>query len=239
MYQPRFYREQMKALGLVSFKVVVKETDLHISADTDLSEQAHQAVVKYRKDLENYVVSQPIFAETFKPYEVPDSAPKIVKAMANASVKVGVGPMASVAGAIAESVGQDLLEYSPQVIVENGGDIFIKTSRPRKFAVYAGESPLNGKVRFAIPPDKTPLGICTSSGTVGHSESLGKADAVVVISPDTSLADAAATAIGNQVKNQDDIDQALKYGQDISGLSGIIIIMSDKMGVWGDIEITQ
>jgi ApbE superfamily uncharacterized protein (UPF0280 family) len=160
--------------------------------------------------------------------------------MEEAAAKVNVGPMAAVAGAFAEIVGRELLRYSPEVIVENGGDIFIKTTKSRLIGVYAGEdSPLTGRVAIKIEPADTPLGVCTSSGTVGHSLSFGKSDAVVVLSHSASLADAAATAIGNLVKAETDIQQALDYARRVPGLVGVAVIMNDKMGVWGKINLIR
>ncbi len=228
----------MLAKGLVSFQVVVAETDLYISANGNFYRQALEAVLKYRKDLEEFIAKHPIFKTTLKPYDVPDSAPEIVKSMADAARKVDVGPMAAVAGAISEFVGRDLLKFSREVIVENGGDIFIKTKKLRKIAIYAGDSPLSNKIAIEIKPNQTPLGVCTSAGTLGHSLSFGEADAVVVLSRDTCLADAAATAIGNRVRKPQDIDEALAYAQTIVGLIGVVIIKGNKMGVWGDLEIS-
>jgi len=145
--------------------------------------------------------------------------------------------MAAVAGAIAERVGKELLPYSDEVIVENGGDIFLKTSKERSIGVYAGESKFTRKIAFSILPEETPLGVCTSSGTVGHSLSFGYADAVIVFSSSTSLADAAATAIGNRVRMVEDIHEALEFAQSIKGLRGIAIIKGENMGLWGQIRL--
>lgn len=239
MHQQRFYREEMYAKGLVSFEIKLKETDLHISAEKDLSNEAMEAVKIYRKDLEDFIERHPVFKDTFKPYAVPDDAPQIIKDMAEAASRVNVGPMAAVAGAIAERVGRDLLKLSKQVIVENGGDIFIETSVPRSIGIFAGSSPLSNKIAINIRPEQTPLGVCTSAGTVGPSVSLGAADAVVVLSKWAALADAAATAIGNRVHQKEDIDQALKYAQEIEGILGVLIIKEDKMGAWGEVDIAS
>ena len=145
--------------------------------------------------------------------------------------------MAAVAGAIAEAVGGDLLAFSPEVIVENGGDVFLKISKKRLVGIYAGESSFTKKIALEIMPRETPLGVCTSSGTVGHSLSLGRANAVIVLSPSTALADAAATALGNMVETADDIPQAIEKARSIEGLRGVVIIVGDKMGVWGKVRI--
>jgi len=237
MYKPRTYRDWVSDKNLVSFSVVVKETDLHIRARHDLTAEALAATKRYRADLESYIKSHPIFLTTLKPFEVEQDAPPIVKEMTDATREVGVGPMAAVAGAIAERVGKELLPYSDDVIVENGGDIFLKTSKERFIGVYAGESKFTKKIAFSILPEESPLGVCTSSGTVGHSLSFGYADAVIVFSPSTSLADAAATAIGNRVRIAEDIPEALEFAQSIKGLRGVAIIKGDNMGLWGQIRL--
>jgi len=147
--------------------------------------------------------------------------------------------MAAVAGAIAEYVGRELLEYSPEVIAENGGDIFIRSLSPRTVRIYAGKSSLSNKIALEISPEDTPLGICTSSGTVGHSLSYGKADAVVIISPSASLADAVATATGNLVKTETDIQVGLEFSKKIPGVKGTLIIINDKIGVHGDLKLSR
>jgi len=238
-YQPRTYRHWIEGKDLVAFNVTVKETDLYIRATSNLERKAHRLVLKYRKQLERYIEKVPEFQTSLKPLAIPANAPHIVADMIKAGRKANVGPMAAVAGAIAEYVGRELLEYSPEIIVENGGDIFLKIKHKRVVGIYAGESPLTGKLGIEINPKDTPLGICTSSGTVGHSLSFGKADAVVVIAESAALADAAATAIGNQVKKPDDINGAIETGKSIVGLSGIVIILGSNIGVWGDIKLCE
>jgi ApbE superfamily uncharacterized protein (UPF0280 family) len=147
--------------------------------------------------------------------------------------------MAAVAGAIAESVSKDLLQFSKEVIIENGGDIYLSTSKERTIGIYAGDSPLSLKIGIVIDSEETPLGVCTSSGTLGHSLSFGKADAVSVLSKSAALADAVATAVGNIVKEKKDIELGLGRGREIEGALGILIIVGEKMGVWGDVRLTR
>ncbi len=238
-YQPRTYRHWIESKDLVAFNVSVKETDLYIRAATNLQRKARRLVLKYRRQLEDYIGRNPGFATSLEPLAVPETAPAIVRQMAEAGYKAGVGPMAAVAGAISEYVGQALLEFSREIIVENGGDIFIKTTQKRTVGIYAGDSPLTGKVGLEIEPKNTPMGICTSSGTVGHSLSYGKADAVVAIATSAILADASATAISNRVTCPEDIDKAIEFGQRISGVKGIVIIVNQSMGAWGDIKLCE
>jgi len=239
MYQPRTYRHWVKNKDLFSFSVGAKETDLYISASSNLKRKALKLVLKYRQMLERYIEKHPLFLTSLIPVPVDNNAPGIVQSMSAAAEKVGVGPMASVAGAIAEFVGTELLDSSPEIIVENGGDIYLRSLRERIIGIYAGESPLTGKIGLEVRGEDTPLGICTSSGTVGHSLSFGRADAVIVLSPSTALADAAATAIGNRIIQPDDITNGIEFAKGIEGLKGVVIIKDDKMGVWGEVTICE
>jgi ApbE superfamily uncharacterized protein (UPF0280 family) len=239
MYEPRAYRHWVKGSDLVSFDVAVAQTDLYIRSRRNLRNKALKSVLKHRASLEAYIERHPLFLTTLNPYQVEAEVPTIVKEMARVSQLTGVGPMAAVAGAIAEAVGRDLLAFSPEVIVENGGDIFLKTSKKRLVGIYAGQSSFTKKIALEIMPGETPLGIGSSSGTIGHSLSLGSADAVIAVSPSTALADAAATALGNIVKAADDIPKTIEEAQGIEGLHGVVIIVGDKMGVWGKVRIVS
>jgi len=239
MYEPRTYRHWVKGKGLASFNVVVKETDLYIRASRNLKSKALKLVLKYRDTLERYIERHPSFLTSLDPLPISDDAPHIVKSMLESARKAGVGPMASVAGAITEFVGTELLAFSPEVIVENGGDIFLKSLGKRIIGIYAGKSPLTGKIGLEIEGEDTPLGICTSSGTVGHSLSYGKTDAVVVLAQSATLADAAATAIGNLIKQPEDIPGGIELAKSIEGLKGLLIIKDDQVGLWGEVKICQ
>ncbi len=239
MYEPRAYRHWVKGKGLISFNIVVNETDLYIRASTNLRRKAYKLVLKYRGILERYIERHPTFLTSLEPISVGDDAPLIIKSMAEATARVGIGPMASVAGAIAGFVGNELLAFSPEIIVENGGDIYLKSLGQRLVGIYAGESPLTGKIGLKINSEDTPLGICTSSGTVGHSLSYGKADAVIVLSKSAIIADASATAIGNLITQSNDIPNGIEFAKGIEGLMGVIIIKDDNMGLWGEVKICQ
>jgi len=211
MYEPRTYRHWVKDKDLIPFNIVVKETDLYIRASTNLKRKALKLVSKYRDTLERYIERHPTFLTSLEPVPVDDNAPRIIREMAEAAEKVGVGPMASVAGAIAEFVGKELLAFSPEVIVENGGDIYLKSLRERTIGIYAGKSPLSGKLGLEIK---------------GLSKS-------------ATLADAAAKAIGNLIIQPNDIPSGIEFAQGIEGLKGVLIIKGDKMGLWGKVKICQ
>jgi ApbE superfamily uncharacterized protein (UPF0280 family) len=222
---------------LTGFRVAVQETDLQIHADLDLTATARELVLQYRGFIETYIARQPIFRDSLTPIRVAGPAPLIVQEMARAAAAAGVGPMAAVAGAIAEHVGRDLLPRTKQVIVENGGDVFARTLQPVIMGVYAGPSPLSGHIGLRIGGGDLPIGVCTSSGTIGHSLSLGAADAVCVVSPSCAVADAAATAIGNRVDSAADISKAIAFGRGIGHVNAVVIIVGDRIGCWGAVEL--
>jgi len=236
-YEERTYRNKIFNQELKSYRVTVRETDLFILSDYILNDLAIHSIYKYRSHIESYIRYCPQFLTSLIPLKQDDLSPIIVREMLKAADVAKVGPMAAVAGAIAEFVGWDILNESKNVIIENGGDIFIKTEKEIKIGVFAGESPLSFKVRILVRPDQMPIGVCTSSGTVGHSLSFGRADAVCVLSKSAAIADAAATYIGNLVKTKHDIKNALERGFDIDEVLGILIIVGDQMGVNGNVEL--
>ncbi len=237
--EPRNYRRIFKGNDLVYFTCKVKQTDLCIGATHNLREQAEQSVKKYRKQVEEYIRLQPVFLNSLKPVEALPGAPGIIQQMIRASQVCGVGPMASIAGAVSLFVAKDLRPYSRELVIENGGDLYLEGNKERVVSVFAGESDLTGKIGLRIKPEFLPLSICTSSGTVGHSLSFGRADAVVVLSKDACLADAAATAIGNIVKCRADIEKVLNQASSIPEISGILVITGEDMGVWGNVELVR
>lgn len=239
------YREMMKNPRMISFTVNVKETDLWVAVDeksynSGLDKMLENYIFRLRSNLESYIKKYPEFGTTLEPFiiELPD-APDIVMEMARAGNQLNVGPMAAVAGAFAEKAGRFLLEIAEEVIVENGGDIFLKTTEPCRIGVYAGSSPLNRKIAIEIRGEETPLGICASSGSLGHSYSSGRAHAVVVLSPSAFLADAAATAICNIVKEEADVRIAAEKASNIKGISGVLVIYGEQMAAWGNFRLCK
>jgi ApbE superfamily uncharacterized protein (UPF0280 family) len=236
-YKSRDYRRWVKSGDLVGFRVVERETDLLISADKDMTKIALESTRKFRRQVENYIERHRTFLTSLSPVDTSKDAPQIVRQMAYAGKRADVGPMAAVAGAIAQFVGNILLRHSEQVIVENGGDIFLKTNTKRLIGIYAGDSPFTGRLRVEIDACNMPVGVCTSSGTVGHSLSFGAADAVTILSKSALIGDAAATAVCNAVKGEEDIDKGIELGKRIKGILGLLIIVGDKLGVWGDVKL--
>ena len=224
---------------MVSFQVRVKETDLYIKAAQNLQELAYQSILRYRYQLEQYLLANPEFYRSLVPLADDEFAPPIVRRMLWAARCAGVGPMAAVAGAMAEAVGQDLLRESSEVIVENGGDIFLRSSKEVKVGIFAGASPLSLRIGLRLPAAEHPWGVCTSSATVGPSLSFGRADAVCVLAASPALADGAATAVGNVVRSSLELENGLEKARSIEGLTGAVIILGDKLAAWGQIQLAE
>lgn len=234
-YEPRTYRRTVEPEGLVCFEVAIKETDLQICAQSDLTDLAEDLVVRARWDLEEFIRFHPYFEESFVPIDVYD-APPIVERMAEAAHVANVGPMAAVAGAVAEYVARGLAEESPEVIVENGGDLYIMGKQERTIALYAGSDAVQ-HVGLRIPGGLLPVSVCTSSGRIGHSVSLGDSDAVTVLGRNAALADAMATALANRVRTPEDVQDALDLGRSVMGVLGVLVTVDGHLGAWGNIHL--
>ncbi len=242
-YKVRDYRIRSQADGLRGMQVKIKETDLHIQADSNVGQRAKELIVEYRHQLEAHIGARPSFFTSLAPLSKDYSAPPLIQDMYDAGASAGVGPMAAVAGGVAEYVGKRLLaEGTREIIVENGGDIFIHRDSASIIAIFAGQSPLSNRVGIELHPPM-PWSVCTSSGTVGHSFSMGEADAVTVVSRQTCLADAVATRLGNIVgaggDPQNSIDQALALAREINEVTGVVIICGELLGVVGDIHLVK
>lgn len=241
-YRLRTYRGLASEDQLVSSYFRLKETDLHILAERDVSAEVSELATRCRLQIEGYIADHPEFGSSLAPLERDLLAPPIISSMLDAALEAGVGPMASVAGAVAQSVACGLLEAGhKEIIVENGGDIFLNRSCGLTVSVYAGASPLSNRLGLKIDAGRMPLGICTSSGTVGHSLSFGSADSVTVLADSAFAADAAATRLGNEVGREENrkagINRALEIAGTMVQLRGVLIICGDTIGAAGDVEL--
>jgi ApbE superfamily uncharacterized protein (UPF0280 family) len=234
-YSERRYRGVIEPVGLTCYQVELGESDLYVCTRGDLSEAARESLARHRDELEGYLASHPSFGTTFRHLPVASGAPGIVADMGRAAELFDVGPMACVAGAVAQHVGTDLLNGSGEVIVENGGDIFLAGGGVRKVRIFAGSA--EPPVDITVRDRPEGVGLCTSSGTVGPSVSLGGADAVTVLASTASLADAAATAIGNRVRRADDIESALEAASGFGEVLGVVVVAGGSLGAWGAVEL--
>jgi len=221
---------------LIERKVVYKESKLFLKFEREeFLEVAYSSLLRSRAELEEYLAVHPLFGSSLEPVEVEEDAPAVVKLMAEAAGKTGVGPMAAVAGAIAEIMLQAVVDEGCRfAIVENGGDVAMVVDKPARVAVYAGSSPFSGRIWFEVEPQETPLGVCTSSGTVGHALSFGNADAAVAFADGAALADAAATAIGNVVKDESSVREGAEFARKLP-IRGAVVIKGRSISAWGKI----
>ena len=234
MYKKRLYRTKTLNSDLLSFNATYFESDLLIYAHSDLKAVASKKLQQIHEQVSVYCHKNPDFEKSLTPVKIGKTAPKIIQIMHKASLEANVGPMATVAGAIAEVIGKQLLRQSPEIIIENGGDCFLKTSKTRRIGIFAGIGNVYNKLSMKIEPEQTPCGICTSSGQFGHSFSKGKSSATIIIAKSSALADGYATAYGNMILQAGDIDSALKSAQQKKEILGALFITDSKMGAYGD-----
>ena len=236
VYTERTYRKEASPEGLTSFRAVVDETDLWIAADRDLTGKALESIRTHRAVIEDYIAAHPLFANTLRVWEQSVPTRSIVSDMIDAARAVGIGPMASVAGSIAEAVARDLIGHTTRVMVENGGDLYLIGGSVSSVGLWAGPSPLSGRVALSVDTLQG-VAVCTSSGTVGPSLSMGRADAATVISPSGALADATATELGNRMRNVGDMEKALDWALSVTGVTGAVVIIGETIGAKGQVEL--
>jgi hypothetical protein len=237
VFEPRTYRDFTDNGRFRAFRVKVETSDLYIKALGSLEKEAEALIKQARYEIRASIRRRPEFLTSLTPMgSVPDDSALVVR-MIDAGKKAGIGPMSAVAGAVAEYVGRGLLTHSQELMVENGGDIFMRTHSDTVVGIYASESPFSGKIGLEVKGGPLPTAVCSSSATVGPSLSMGGADAAVIISRDTPLADAVATATGNMCRNERDLQDALNWACSIQGVQGALVIMGDKIGAKGDVKI--
>lgn len=242
--QPRPYRETMRKGRFNSFVVSYQQSDLWIGVNSiACSAELQSFTLAELKNLwnkiENFICQYPVIQTSLSPIEIPKNSPLEIIKMIESGNRAGIGPLSSVAGFFSAYLGR-LIEkkFRPkEIIVENGGDIYINVRDEITISIYAGQSPLSEKIGVKIPAGEAPLGVCTSSGKIGPSLSSGNADAVMIICRDTALADAFATAFGNKVKSAGDIETVLSETEKFPEILSAIVICDDKIGIRGKFEI--
>ncbi len=247
-FGPRSYRDTMGSSRFSPTIISIEETDLWVGIDhasyrridqRELTAVIHKEVLSLREAIVSYDATHSGFITSLKPILSDENAPDIIKEMIDATMIAGIGPMGAVAGTVSERVGTYLKEYFSigEIAVENGGDIFVDIRSDLVLKIFAGGSPLSGKLGMTLSAELSPMGVCTSAGTVGPSLSLGRADAVMIACRNTSLADAYATAFGNLIKSKDDVDSVIDSIRTIDAVLAAVIIKDDKAGICGRCEV--
>ena len=239
-YRERSYRSRFSSDERRWFCVKFLESDLWIGVDSgsyraSMEADTYAMLVDLRRQMDAYLLMDPQYKTALTPYDAGLEAPNILKEMSRVSQKTGIGPMSAVAGAVAKKVAEFL--GTQEVIVENGGDIYAQAASDMDISVFAGQSPLSEKIGLHIPAAEFPLGICTSSGTVGPSLSLGRADAVMIVCKDVLLADSYATAMANRIKTVNDLQSVIDRISDIPEILGAIAVKDDRMAITGRFEL--
>ncbi len=217
----------------------IKETFVWITADEKrYIEIAKEELKRRRNDLERFTRWHPYFLVTLESYQIEEKnkIPEIVTRMKESAGKFGIGPMSAVAGTLAEFAVEAMRDAgATYAMVDNGGDVALISDREVLVGIYAGESPFSNRIALKLHPSSSLFGVCTSSGTVGHSISFGNADAATVISNSASLSDAAATALGNSVTDAQSVSKAFGAVKHVEGIKGALIIYKDTLATWGEI----
>jgi len=209
-----------------------KDTNLRVACEAfDL---VTRTVVAERKLLERYIARHPEFQTALVPVVLLEDAPEVARRMAAAADLTGLGPMASVAGTLAQlGVEAAMAAGCREAIVENGGDIFIHSDSVVTIGIYAGNNAIGNQLAFRISPEDLPLSLCSSSSKMGHSLSFGQCDLATVVAKDGALADSAVTLVCNLIKTEHDLTPVLGDVGTIVGIDGIFAVKNGKIGMWG------
>ena len=237
MYQKRLYRDYYKQAPY-RLNVVYGHSDLYISADSELdAAKTREYLKQYYTQIEEYILLHPEFRTSLSPLPHDPSAPPIVREMLGAAQVAGVGPFASVAGAIACYVGRELLQESREVIVENGGDLFAKILSDKRVGIYLGDHYDLDTLVLTVPARTHAFGIASSSASIGHSINFGSADLVTVVAQDALHADSFATALSNRIKQESDVEGVLSFARENEWITGMLVFLKGKLFFWGDVEL--
>jgi ApbE superfamily uncharacterized protein (UPF0280 family) len=209
-----------------------KDSNLRIACacfDAVTAEQLRQYAL-----LEAYIRRHPSFRTALAPLDLLPDAPAVARLMAASAGVAGVGPMAAVAGALAQCAAEaGIAAGCTEAIVENGGDIYLITDREVTVGIYAGDNPIAASLALHITPADAPLAICSSSSTMGHSLSLGYCDLATVVADSGALADAVATFVGNHIFSEADIEPTLNGAASLPGVRGLLAVKGERIGICG------
>lgn len=244
LFEPRTYRNSFSNERFHSFVIRHQTADLWIGVDpaafqNEMADVALAILKSILDELEAYGTANPIFKKSLKPCSVEEDAPATIRQLAAAGEKAGVGPMAAVGGLLSETVGRELLENFSlgELVVENGGKLFVKLQNPLVLSIFAGESPLSGMGGMEILPEQTPLGIGTFTQADRSPMEYGKADAVMIACKEAALSDALTTGFANRIKKPADVENVLNRTEIVPEILAAVLVCGDQIGVRGEFEL--
>jgi uncharacterized protein len=233
------YRKNISIKDKYFYRLRYKYTDLFITSDRDILKELEEPVVSFYSEIEEIILNDRAFTNSLVPVKERDYYPGSIKRMCRAAYKFRVGPMAAVAGAVCDRIAEKISGSCGFLMIENGGDVFIKSSTPVKIGLFSSKSSFSGRLNIVIDAKQTPCGICSSSGTMGHSLSLGRSDLVTVMAGSATMADAAATAVANSILENTDIEKSISIYKKYKEVKGIIIIKDGRIGIWGKLQLVR
>lgn len=231
------YRNKIKSREKYNWQITFRFSDLLVSCNKNVSSKIVQLVKEIYGLLDSVIREEPSFQKSLSPVKIKENHPPVIKKMCLKSALFNVGPMAAVAGAVCDYIASGLNNCCERLIIENGGDIYIRSTRDVDVGVYLKNKNFKDTINIKIKAKSTPCGLCSSSGAFGHSLSLGKSDLVTVLSHSTISADAAATSIANRIGDASDIGKIIEKYKEIKDINGILIVKDNKLGIWGNIEL--
>ena len=213
-----------------SFDIQVQDMTLHIQAGTDFNEESRAAALSFWEQLHAYTIRNPDVRTSKRPIEVPTDAPQIVREIVTAARRAGVGPMFSFQGAVTDHVGRFLAREVNEVTVNCEGDYFILGRRRQKLTVHRRVD--GSAIAVVVPASKTGVGVC-----MGSSSGRTSLDGLAVLAESCMLANAAAAGVHAIVPKEGGFHAALSYLQQVKGVLGGVVVLGERIGVAGAVEI--
>ena len=236
MYLARSYRRLFE--DKFNYTVTYKAADIYFCSSRPLEkDKLKERLFAYYTQIEEYIAAHPLFLSSLSPLDFDDNAPAIIKTMLSAGKKAGIGPFSAVAGAVALYIGKELFKPKEELVIENGGDVFLATANPKRVLLQLGRASKIKQVEIVIPPRKENFGMGSSSAKIGHSLNFGSADLVTVIAKNSAYADSFATAFSNQIKNKKDLEEISAFARREEDIYGFVAVLGNSVACWGDIEI--
>jgi ApbE superfamily uncharacterized protein (UPF0280 family) len=223
----------MRLLGRRKFEhfdVPVQDMLLRVKGPEHVYEEVRAAGMLFWEQIQSYAIRNPAFRTSKRPLEVPETAPAIIREMAESAASAGVGPMFTFQGALTEYVGRKLADALSEVSVSCGEDHYVVTRRRMRLPVQSGMG-----LAVVVKPELGPHGVfmrLTPGDEAG--EILG---GLVVVGRSCIVADAAAAAATAIVPKPDGFRTALRYLRGLPGLYGALVIEGHRIGVTGALEL--